>query len=75
LPFASLECGGLTPLCLSLFWFWKYGPHCNAKKTDRQAEEFLRWLFREGKLNSLEMKSRFRALRALKAGKLKPQIG
>jgi hypothetical protein len=47
---------------------------CNVKKTDGQAEEFLRWLFREGKLNSLEMKSRFRALRALKAGKLIPPV-
>jgi len=47
---------------------------CNTKKTDRHAEEFLRWLFREGKLNSLEMKSRFRDLRALKAGKLKPPL-
>ncbi|HWZ96982.1 MAG TPA: HNH endonuclease signature motif containing protein [Candidatus Dormibacteraeota bacterium] len=47
---------------------------CNTKKSDRAAEEFLRWLFREGKLNSLELKSRYSALRALKAGKLIPQI-
>ncbi len=47
---------------------------CNVKKSDRLAEEFLRWLFRERKLNSLELKSRFRAMRALKGGKLVPQI-
>ena len=47
---------------------------CNVKKTDRRAEEFLRWLFREGKLNTLELRSRFSALRALKAGKHIPKI-
>ena len=47
---------------------------CNAKKRDRPAEDFLRWLFREHKLNSYELRRRFRALRALKAGKLIPPI-
>lgn len=47
---------------------------CNTKKRARPAQDFLRWLFRERKLNSYELRSRFRALRALKAGKLKPPI-
>ena len=47
---------------------------CNTKKRARPAEDFLRWLFRERKLNSTELRYRFRALRALKAGKLIPQI-
>lgn len=48
---------------------------CNSEKKERPAEEFLRWLFRERKLNSAELRGRFRALRALKAGKLVPCIG
>ncbi|HLZ11780.1 MAG TPA: HNH endonuclease [Candidatus Acidoferrum sp.] len=47
---------------------------CNTKKRASPAEEFLRWLFRERKLNSAELRIRFRALRALKAGKLIPKI-
>jgi len=47
---------------------------CNAKKRARPAEDFLRWLFRDRRLNPAELRNRFRALRALKAGKLKPQI-
>ena len=47
---------------------------CNSKKKASPAEEFLRWLFRERKLNSAELRARFHALRALKAGKLKPPM-
>lgn len=47
---------------------------CNAKKKERPAEELLRWLFRERILNSLELRGRFRALNALKQGKLVPII-
>ena len=47
---------------------------CNTNKKVRQAEEFLRWLFRERRLNSAELRARFRALRALKAGKLVPMV-
>jgi 5-methylcytosine-specific restriction endonuclease McrA len=52
-----------------------YCQDSNAKKYDRLVEEFLRWLFREGKLNSLELRSRSSALRALKARKLIPLPG
>lgn len=48
--------------------------NCNSKKKDHPAEEFLRSLFRERKLNSAELRARFRALRALKAGKLIPPL-
>ncbi|HET9802060.1 MAG TPA: HNH endonuclease [Candidatus Acidoferrum sp.] len=47
---------------------------CNARKKERSAEELLRWLFRERILNSLELRGRFRALSALKQGKLVPII-
>ena len=47
---------------------------CNSKKKDRPADEFLRWLFRERRLDPSELRGRHRALRALKTGKLVPQI-
>jgi len=40
----------------------------------RPAEEHLRWLFRERKLNSAELRRELRALRAFKAGKLKAAL-
>lgn len=47
---------------------------CNTKKKERAAEQFLRWLYRERRLDASELRSRFRALRALKAGKLVPPL-
>ena len=47
---------------------------CNTNKKVSPAEEFLRWLFRERRLNSAELRGRFQAVRALKAGKLKPAL-
>ena len=48
--------------------------NCNAKKRDRPAEEFLRCLYRERRLDADELTKRLRALDDLAAGKLKPQI-
>lgn len=45
---------------------------CNAAKQDRPAGDFLRSLYREGRLTNAELTTRLRALRALAAGKLRP---
>ena len=45
---------------------------CNSRKLDQRAEDFLRWLFREGRLTGGELKGRLRALEALAAGKMRP---
>jgi len=47
---------------------------CNAVKKARPAHELLRWLFRERRLDSSELRGRLRALNALKAGKLVPPM-
>lgn len=47
---------------------------CNSHKLDQRAEDFLRWLFREGQLTAGELKGRLRALEALAAGKMKPML-
>ncbi len=47
---------------------------CNSRKKERPAEDLLRWLFRERRISSAELRGRLRALHALKAGKLIPQI-
>jgi hypothetical protein len=47
---------------------------CNSQKRERPAPDFLRWLFREGRLDGAELKGRQRALKALAAGKLKPVL-
>lgn len=47
---------------------------CNTKKKDRPAEEFLRWLYRERRLDNPELRGRLRALGDLAAGKLKPVL-
>jgi len=46
---------------------------CNSLKGERMAGDFLRWLFREGKLTTAELSGRLRALEALAAGKLRPR--
>lgn len=48
---------------------------CNSRKLDQRAEDFLRWLFRDGQLTAAELKGRLRALEALAAGKMRPKIG
>jgi len=47
---------------------------CNSNKAERPAVEFVRWLYRERRLSSVELTGRLRALRALAAGKLKPSL-
>lgn len=47
---------------------------CNSQKSDRRAEDFLRWLYREGRLTSGELTARLRALKSLAAGKLRPPL-
>ncbi len=47
---------------------------CNAQKSARRAGDFLRWLFREGRLTAAELKGRLRALGKLASGKLRPRL-
>lgn len=47
---------------------------CNSQKGERRAEDFLRWLCREGRLSVGELSGRLRALARLAAGKLLPQL-
>lgn len=48
---------------------------CNSQKGQRPAADFLRWLYREQRVSSWELRSRLRALQALAAGKLRPRLG
>jgi hypothetical protein len=47
---------------------------CNSQKGERRAEDFLRWLYREGRLSAGELSGRLRALAGLVAGKLRPRL-
>jgi hypothetical protein len=47
---------------------------CNSLKKDRRAEDFLRWLYREGRLSAGELTGRLRALGWLASGKLRPAL-
>jgi 5-methylcytosine-specific restriction endonuclease McrA len=47
---------------------------CNSQKGPRRAEDFLRWLYREGRLSAGELRGRLRALAGLAAGKLRPEL-
>jgi hypothetical protein len=47
---------------------------CNSQKGERRAEDFLRWLWREGRLTAGELSGRLRALARLAAGKLRPAL-
>lgn len=47
---------------------------CNSQKSDKPATDFLRWLFRERHLTSVELAARLQALDALAAGKLRPSF-
>jgi HNH endonuclease len=45
---------------------------CNTRKGDRAARDFLRTLYRQGRLTPAELDGRLRALKDLAAGKLRP---
>jgi 5-methylcytosine-specific restriction endonuclease McrA len=45
---------------------------CNSHKGERPAGDFLRWLYREGRLTAVELTARVRALDSLASGKLLP---
>ena len=45
---------------------------CNSRKCDRPAPDFLRTLYRQGRLTPAELDARLRALKDLAAGKLRP---
>jgi hypothetical protein len=47
---------------------------CNSQKGEMPAEDFLRQLYRQGRLNAHELAERLRAIAALAAGKRKPAI-
>jgi 5-methylcytosine-specific restriction endonuclease McrA len=47
---------------------------CNSQKGEKLAENFLRWLYREHRLSADELSGRVRALDALAAGELKPEV-
>jgi 5-methylcytosine-specific restriction endonuclease McrA len=47
---------------------------CNSQKGERQAEDFLRWLYGEGRLESSELKERLRALEKMASGKMRPAV-
>jgi 5-methylcytosine-specific restriction endonuclease McrA len=47
---------------------------CNSQKGERPAGDFLRWLYREGRLTAVELAERLRALDALASGKLPPPL-
>src|SRR6266487_1279478 len=47
---------------------------CNSRKGDRPARDFLRTLYRLGRLTPAELDGRLRSLKALAAGKLPPQL-
>lgn len=47
---------------------------CNSQKGEMPAEDFLRSLYREGRLNTSELAARLHALDALACGKLRPSL-
>jgi 5-methylcytosine-specific restriction endonuclease McrA len=47
---------------------------CNSRKRDRPAPDFLRTLYRQGRLTPAELTARLRALQALAAGKVRPLV-
>jgi 5-methylcytosine-specific restriction endonuclease McrA len=47
---------------------------CNSRKGDRPARDFLRTLYRLGRLTAAELDGRLRALKKLAAGKLRPSL-
>ena len=47
---------------------------CNSRKGETGAKDFLRWLYREDRLSGAELTKRVRALEALAAGKMRPEV-
>src|SRR5712692_11358439 len=47
---------------------------CNSRKKDLPAEDFLRRLYREGRLSAKDLSARLLAVQALAAGKLRPVV-
>lgn len=47
---------------------------CNSQKGEKSAHDFLRWLYREGHLNSSELAGRIRALDDLASGNVRPEL-
>jgi 5-methylcytosine-specific restriction endonuclease McrA len=47
---------------------------CNSQKGEKPAEGFLRWLYRERRLTGGELSGRVRALDALAAGRIRPEM-
>ncbi len=47
---------------------------CNTRKGDRAAPDFLRTLYRQGRLTSAELDARLRSLKDVAAGKLRPRL-
>lgn len=47
---------------------------CNSRKGEQNAGRFLRWLYRERRLDATELSERLRALDALASGKLRPRL-
>jgi hypothetical protein len=47
---------------------------CNSRKKDLPAEDFLRRLYREGRLSAKDLSARLLAVQALAAGKLRPRL-
>jgi 5-methylcytosine-specific restriction endonuclease McrA len=48
--------------------------NCNSRKSDLPVADFLRQLFREGRLSAKDLSARLLAMQALAAGKLRPQV-
>lgn len=48
---------------------------CNSQKGESGAEDFLRTLYRQRRITSVELEARLRALEALAAGELRPVLG
>jgi len=47
---------------------------CNSQKGERKAEDFLRWLYREGHLTASDLTGRLRELGRLASGELRPTL-
>lgn len=47
---------------------------CNSQKSNRPAEDFMRELYREGRLSAKDLSARLRAVQDLAAGKLRPEV-
>jgi hypothetical protein len=60
----GIACRNLVSSCMD----------CNGQKRAQAAPDFLRRLYREGRLSQEDLSGRLRALEALASGKLRPQV-